>query len=320
MRLKSLAKAVLSERFYSSLRNLQYTRTASFLRAAPRFPAQLLYQHANAPYFPFDFRIAIGMGAMLTHIVQLLAYAEQNKLLPACRISNPLYSSGADAFSEYFALRSQKCPAGREPFFYTIRTAEDYTLFRPAAELPLAEMSRVFHKYLTFSPRVCDTVENFRLTVPRFPRLGIHYRGTDKRFEAPEVDYELVFTTVEAHLDAIDADLVFFATDSSEFSQAIRSRFPWITFISYDSDVNLKIDGPRRFSGLSADAKAMEAIINMLLLSRCDVCIRTASQLSVWSRILNSDLKTVSLNRPFMSTAYPEGEIWNEENASPSSC
>jgi hypothetical protein len=141
-----LAKAVLSERFYSSVRNLQYTRTASFLRAAPRFPAQLLYQHANAPYFPLDFRI------------------------------------------------------------------------------------------------------------------------------------------------------------------------------SYDSEASLKIDGPRHFSSLSADAKAMEAIVNMLRLSRCDVCIRTASQLSVWSRILNSDLKTVSLDRPFVSTAYPEREIWNEENASPSTC
>jgi hypothetical protein len=314
-----LAKAVLSERFYSSVRNLQYTRTASFLLAAPRFPAQLLYQHANAPYFPFDFRIAVGMGAMLTHVVQLLAYAEQKKLLPACRISNPLYSSGADVFSEYFALRSQT-PAERELFFHTIRTAEDYTLFRPAAELPLTEMSRVFHKYLTFSCRVRDTVENFLLRAPRFPRLGIHYRGTDKRFEAPEVDFELVFTTVEAHLDAIDGDLVFLATDSNEFSQAIRSRFPWIVFISYDSEASLKIDGPRHFSSLSPDAKAMEAIVNMLLLSRCDVCIRTASQLSAWSRILNSDLKTVSLNRPFMSTAYPEREIWNEENASPSTC
>ena len=317
MRLKSLAKAVLSERFYSSLRNLQYTRTASFLRAAPRFPAQLLYQHANAPYFPFDFRIAVGMGAMLTHVVQLLAYAEQKKLLPACRISNPLYSNGADVFSEYFALRSQT-PAERELFFHTIRTAEDYALFRPAAELPLTEMSRVFHKYLTFSPRVYDTVENFRLTVPRFPRLGVHYRGTDKRFEAPEVDYELVFTTVETHLNALNNDLVFLATDSYGFSQAIRSRFPRITFISYDSEASLKIEGPRHFSCLSADAKAMEAIMNMLLLSRCDVCIRTASQLSVWSRILNSDLKTVSLNRPFMSAAYPEREIWSAENAPPS--
>src|ERR1700733_1413966 len=147
MTLKSLAKAVLSERFYISVRNLQYTRTVSFLRAAPSFPARLLYQHANAPYFPFDLRIPVGMGAMLTHIVQLLAYAEKANLFPACRISNPLYSGGADVFSEYFVLRSQS-PGERELFFHTIRTAEDYTLFRPAAELPLTEMSRVFHKYL----------------------------------------------------------------------------------------------------------------------------------------------------------------------------
>src|SRR5229473_3485403 len=133
MNLKSAAKALLGEKSYISLRNLQYTKTASFLRAAPNFPSQLFRQRANAPYFPFDFRVSIGMGAMLTHIVQLLAYAEQNSLIPVCRISNPLYADGADVFPKYFEMRPDGAPADRELFFHTIKTAEDYTLFKPAA-------------------------------------------------------------------------------------------------------------------------------------------------------------------------------------------
>jgi len=252
------------------------------------------------------------MGAMLTHVVQLLAYAEQNSLTPVCRISNPLYADGPDVFSKYFEMRPEGAPADRELLFHTIKTAEDYTLFKPAAEPTLNEMNRVFHKYIGFSRRVSDAVERFLLDVPRYPKLGIHYRGTDKISEAPEVGYQEVFTAVEEYLKTLDTDLIFLATDSNNFSQAVRREFSKINFISFDSETNMDIDGPRHFSGLSSDEKAMEAIANMVLLSRCEVCIRTASQLSVWGRILNKNLRTVTLNRPFISAAYPENLVWDE--------
>jgi hypothetical protein len=294
----SVVKWALGENRYILLRNLQYTKTFNFLLEAPNFPKQIRQQWINAPFFPFDFQLRVGMGAMLTHITQLLKYADEHSLIPVCRISNPLYSDGSDIFPNYFVLK-RPLQNHSELRFHDI--ARDYTLFSPSSELQLDEMNGLFCKYIDFSERVHLAVEEFSSKYfTNDLKIGIHYRGTDKIHEAPLVNHQIVFDALERYVKGTNRTSVFLATDSAHFAVAIRKRFPNINFISFYCGEENDLELPRHFSPLlTPDEKSMEAIMNIILLSKCEICVRTASQLSVWSRVLNKDLKMVTVNQPY---------------------
>jgi hypothetical protein len=308
MTIKSAAKFVLGDSNYAYLRNLRYTRAANFLSEAPKFPKQIMQQHFNSPYFPFDFGAKLGFGAMLTQITLLLKYAEQNSLAPLCRISNPLYSSKRDIFPDFFVARTDHTRDPRSLFFHNF--SNDYRLFKPRQQLQLNEMNRLFFKYIDFNERVRATVDSFYETVcAEHFNVGIHYRGTDKVIEAPEVAYERVFGAVEKFKSRIGTSPIFLATDSLGFSLAVRQRFPEIRFAMFGFDLKMTGELPRHFSpSISPDDKAMEAIVNMILLAKCKICIRTCSQLSLWSAVINKDLEIVTLNRPHND--FLENQLW----------
>ena len=45
--------------------------------------------------------------------------------------------------------------------------------------------------------------------------------------------------------------------------------------------------------------KGLDAIVDCLLLSRCNLLIKTPSQLSAWSKVFNLDLKLVLMGQPY---------------------
>ena len=56
--------------------------------------------------------------------------------------------------------------------------------------------------------------------------------------------------------------------------------------------------------------KGKEALINCLLLSRCNVLIRTASFLSAWSSFFNPKFPVIMLNTPYEHKLwFPDREI-----------
>src|SRR5580658_1707683 len=71
------------------LRRSKLARTAS---ALPRTPVRLLRQRRNHPYFPINLSGAMGMGAVIVHVLRLLRHAERHGLTPIIRVTNPLYA------------------------------------------------------------------------------------------------------------------------------------------------------------------------------------------------------------------------------------
>ena len=56
--------------------------------------------------------------------------------------------------------------------------------------------------------------------------------------------------------------------------------------------------------------KGKDALINCLLLSRCDIVIRTTSFLSAWAYIFNPKLELILLNKPYDSCLwFPERDL-----------
>lgn len=127
--------------------------------------------------------------------------------------------------------------------------------------------------------------------------IGIHYRGTDKFEDAPRVPYERVHAAV---LDAINAAggrryKLFVATDEQAFVDYMRDLFPCKIcclemYRSTDGrPIDLRQDDNYR--------KGEDAVMDCLLLSRCDRLVRTASNLGLCSTLFNPDLHYVLLNR-----------------------
>jgi hypothetical protein len=127
--------------------------------------------------------------------------------------------------------------------------------------------------------------------------LGVHYRGTDKATEAPRASEQTMRETVLNYLTAnSDVDALFVATDDRKFQDYMRDSFPDIPIIHSQSnvDVHFQVD-----AGSANYRKGEEALIDCLLLSRCDAVVRTASFLSAWASIFNPELPIVMVNRPY---------------------
>ena len=126
--------------------------------------------------------------------------------------------------------------------------------------------------------------------------IGIHYRGTDKFEEAPRIPYERVHAAV---LDAIKTAMpvrykLFVATDEQAFLDYMLAEFPGV--LAYRT-MSRSIDGkPTHLKEASNYDKGEDAIIDCLLLARSDYLIRTASNLSLCSTLIEPELPVKLLN------------------------
>lgn len=101
---------------------------------------------------------------------------------------------------------------------------------------------------------------------------------------------------------------VFLATDEPKFEEALKSRFKDINFITYNRGGSVAPGVPRHFSNMRGEDKAIEAIVNIILLSKCKTLIRTRSYLSAISIILNPSIDVFTFGST-NSPVFPENVI-----------
>jgi hypothetical protein len=130
--------------------------------------------------------------------------------------------------------------------------------------------------------------------------IGVHYRGTDKvnqrdkgtLVEAVRVPYDYVFE----HLENYDTSSLFFvASDEAEFVTAMTQRFG-DRVLAYDairSQGGWGIHYEQR--GSSPYQAGEDALVDCLLLSKCNHLVRTESALSRFSNVFNPALKPINL-------------------------
>lgn len=127
--------------------------------------------------------------------------------------------------------------------------------------------------------------------------VGVHYRGTDKHLEAPRVPYEEVDTEIRTLGAAAPGGRykVFVATDERAFLDFMTRRHSGRVLFR---DIFRSVDG-RPIHHASPDSnsrKGEDAVLDCLLLSRCNHLVRTASALSLYATYVNPDLPVRLLN------------------------
>ncbi len=141
----------------------------------------------------------------------------------------------------------------------------------------------------------------------------MHFRGTDKSSEAPRARWDDVAVAVRQRLAARpDLEVVFVASDEAEFPNFLARECTSRPVVARD-DAFRSTDGQPVHvvsPGREAFAKGEDALMNCLILSRCESVIRTSSFLSAWASVFNPDLEVVRLNRPYDDTFwFPERAI-----------
>lgn len=253
---------------------------------------------------------AMGMGAVLTHLLMALWVCERLGLRPAIRFSNPLYARAGqrDWFAEFFEAVAPPVEVPRR--WLRLQKDGDHRLMDSPTLLSLADGKALFDRHLRFRPFLHEAAA--ALFFPFTQPLGVHYRGTDKHDEAPVVQRDAAIAAVRRTL-AQRHDVVFLATDEPAFETALRAAITEVPVVMYAAPGLIPEPGtPIHFWASDGHAKGVDALVNMLALSRCGTVVRTASFLSGWAKVLNPDQRVVMLNQAFSDSRFPDNVIEND--------
>jgi hypothetical protein len=255
-----------------------------------------------------------GFFAQLNWCLYSFAHCEAAGLSPSVRLVGHTYSNLAkhdwlhDYFEDVTSLGNER--AGRR---LRITHIEQTDLGRYSAGITLERANGLLRRYLRVRPSIQRYVDDFAAKhFTAGATLGAHYRGTDKSMEATPVPWESFAAEVERHAARSCLKIIFVASDDPGFSVWMAQRFAGrFQVVAHDDqergDGSLPI---HRAPTGDRQLKGFEALVNCLLLSRCDALIRSASFLSGWSSVFNPALPVTMLNMPFRSKLwFPDREV-----------
>lgn len=258
-----------------------------------------------------DLTSRIGMGALVCHALLLHAWFDRSGVNGRVRSTSPFYSEGQeDVFARWF----ERPPTEGLPVLS--RMAAEYLIAcRRPAHVSLAEAQRLFAAHFRPNAALAQAIAA-AADCPQFD-LSIHFRGTDKFLESGRVAFEPMFDAIRAVLGQRTVARVFLATDEAEFAAALKCEFPGLACTSYDLGV-VAPGVPRVFSDLTPSDKALESLVNVFLLARAPVCVRTSSYLSAIAPLVNPDLRTVTINQTLSrNLPFPERQLVEREQQVP---
>jgi hypothetical protein len=251
----------------------------------------------------------LGLGARIVKTLEILLYCEEKGLKPLIRYNYKENIQDTDYFGELFRYTRSERDLIPTPAFTGIRDndelgwPEDYN-----KKLRLNTAKSLFDRHLTVNPEILAEVEQFcNHNFHGKKVLGVHYRGTDKAGEAPLVAGEQFLYRIKAVLgERPDLELIFLSTDDEKIIRFLMDADLHLPVI-YREDAVRSRDGDQfhRKREVSKSVVNRDAIINMLILSRCAHLLKTASILSDCSVIFNPDIGVTLINRP-----HSEGLIW----------
>jgi len=267
-----------------------------------------------------------GMFCHLEWFLEISLHCEKRGLRPCFMSSSPPYvdpAHGPDWFSYFFfnpqltqedeeRIRGGHVPICRIAHIGQLALPEDYD-----AQLSLSTAAALVQRYIGVKSSVLDKVDAFVDAHLKDRRvLGLHYRGTDKRVEAPRISYRQILDRVGRFLEENDGyDALFVASDESDFVRQVESAFKNVLPVVHhdDHEHSQGTVGVHQAPSGNRFRRGEEAVLNCLLLSRCAALIKTPSNLSGWSKLFNPALKVTMLASPFEKHLwFPDRELVRE--------
>jgi hypothetical protein len=275
----------------------------------------------------FSFEIAtniVGFFGQMTWCLFLLHYCEKRGLIPDIRLTGVFvdHNRGPDWLDYYFDwLRPIASKSLAARVRYTKKISAWSELGLPVPRIDIDTGARTLVKYLRPKPHIQKLVDDFWQKLSAHgPVIGLHFRGTDKVGEAPRVSWEYCVQVMRDYLHQhTDIKAVFVASDEQEFVDFIQMSMHGIPVYCHDDHYRSKAGDIQpiflKDTGEGSYEKGEDALVNVLLLSKCATLIRTTSFFSAWASVFNPHLKVILLNKPYDDSFwYPEREILKSRN------
>jgi hypothetical protein len=162
------------------------------------------------------------------------------------------------------------------------------------------ELHKLFFKYFSIPEKLNTIADDFKLNT----YLGIHFRGTDKTSDNEmntPINVDEFYIILDSYITCNNITNIFIATDEQNVVSYLKNKYQHITFKS-SRDFNHNLFWK---NNTNKELNGIEAMVDMLCLSKCDTVIKVSSALSSFSKIVNPNLKIYRLNALKMFADIP---------------
>jgi hypothetical protein len=281
----SLVKSLVRQRFpWLHGRAMATNQSVTRLRRAPeRRRARRVFASSSAVRFAMIENA--GLGGLLLQAASAIELGRREGVEVALQLESPIYAPAGHS-GDWLDLYFDRL--GPVPRVDVPRIVLTDLVHSHAPHLPLEIAAELVWSQL----RICDDIRQYADEFAVSDYAGVHYRGSDKRYESPRVCFDVVLDRVRREMDCEGLSKLFVASDELEFVAEAKRRFGGRAFTIPQRAV--AVDGlPPHFSTVGGEIKAKEALTTMLLLGNARVLVRTESYLSAWAHTLNSNQRAV---------------------------
>lgn len=241
-------------------------------------------------------------GSLLTWILEILPYLKKHEIYPSWELDTLCYGRIIPNL-----ILARRIVSRSEKIETLINLKESYMFQYKCQDYKLAH--DLFFEYFEFSAEIEERVRSFQ-TLFQGKTLGIHFRGTDKLGkEAEYISMENVLENISSFLSSHPNTYttIFIITDEDIFLTKMINLFKNQYTLLYTNARRSKTSDPLHFHDCTIET-AKEALVDSLLLSKCNYVIKTSSCLSDWVKIWNPDIEVYNLNR-FYFDWFPQSSI-----------
>jgi hypothetical protein len=280
-------------------------------------------QSFNDGIYAVEIRSDLGFFAQLNWCLYIFSHCESYNLRPYLILSGMNYrdkNAGNNWFDYFFENRQLSYNDRRRIKekginISTIKNVNELKLGRKYDScLTLERALSLFNRYVVIKQEILGKVADFEREVFGGRRIvGVHYRGTDKSGEAPRVPWDVCINAIKEYLSRYpETDAVFVSSDEEPFIEYVCHEINKVPVLFHQDQFRSSDGSKIHVTGTNGSnyLKGEEALINSLLLSKCQTVIRTSSFLSAWSSVFNPEMKVILLNRPYNQMLwFPECDI-----------
>lgn len=184
---------------------------------------------------------------------------------------------------------------GAKPKYFTSRQKKQFSV-NAGRKMSSQRANFLISKYIKIKPELKKKIDAFYdFHFAGKTVIGVHYRGTDKIKEAPRVNFDSVYFEILSAVDLFKEKnwKLFIATDDQNFLDYINGKWP--DKIIATNSHRSKNEQSIHLTGDNLYQKGEEAVMDCLLLSKCDYLIKTPSNLSDAALQFNPNLPVVRL-------------------------
>jgi hypothetical protein len=252
-------------------------------------------------------------GQILVWILEVLPYLDENNIKPKWDITSPYYGN---IFGKYILLNY--IPDDSDELISLTDIKSKHAIhFGNDFE----RVNKLWNKFFKFSPDIINKVDNYINGLDMKKTLGIHYRGTDKiNTEGGYTNTDIFTKVVDDYLISNKIDNIIIFTDEKKTMIDMKNHYQVNYKIIYNEDLYNSEFNDILFSNniknnVDIDKHYIDSLNDMIVLSKCNIVFKTASQLSAWPKIINTDIEIYRISS-FIHDWFPDSRIplYNSNN------